>query len=241
MKTSLEQAIAFIRAGNENRGRELLIEILKANPADDTAWVWMAAVSADNQLRKDCLDEALKHNPNNKMAKDALSRLNASKRIPSRAIATRSPQPTRSQWIALLHVASVCCVFFGLLFGFVNWGHHQDDLSFQSEGQLVPAHIVDVYYVSGRGSGNYVEYTYTVNARLYTDESRVSSYNDWAKMRVGDALMIRYLRSRPEISRYYNYENGVDPEKEYRDGWILAGVFFAIPILLEGALAVARS
>ena len=70
METRLEQAIGFIKAGDKKRGRELLVEILKGDPTNDTAWVWMAAISDEYQLRKDCLEEALKHNPNNKTAQN---------------------------------------------------------------------------------------------------------------------------------------------------------------------------
>jgi hypothetical protein len=217
LKTKLEQAIAFINAGDEKRGRELLIEILKSDPANDTAWIWMAAVTNEYQLRKDCLEEALKHNPGNKTAKRALMKLQEQERIPSTTVADKKHPRKRH----------------------VNWGHHQSDLSFQSEGQVIQADIVRLYSVIGRGTGDYAEYAYKVDGRRYTDEFMIP-HQDWMKMEVGDPILIRYLPSQPESTRYYSYEKDIDPEEEYRQGWIFAGVFLILPMVVEGALAVAR-
>jgi hypothetical protein len=239
LKTKLEQAIAFINAGDEKRGRELLIEILKSDPANDTAWIWMAAVTNEYQLRKDCLEEALKHNPGNKTAKRALMKLQEQERIPSTTVADKKHPRKRHPLIALLHIFSVVFIFLGLLLAFVNWGHHQSDLSFQSEGQVIQADIVRLYSVIGRGTGDYAEYAYKVDGRRYTDEFMIP-HQDWMKMEVGDPILIRYLPSQPESTRYYSYEKDIDPEEEYRQGWIFAGVFLILPMVVEGALAVAR-
>lgn len=237
MKTKLEQAIAFINAGDKKRGRELIIEILKGDPANDTAWVWMAAVSDQYQLRKECLEEALKHNPGNKTAKKALMRFQTQERIPSNTIAYGKYQQKRYSWIALLHTLSIIGIFLGLLLAFANWKHYQSDLSFQSEGKVIEAYIVRLYSVIGRGAGDYAEYVYNVNGRRYTDEFKIP-HNDWMKMNVGGTITIRYLASQPENTRYYYYENDVDPEEQYMQGWIFVGAFLILPMILEGGLAV---
>jgi hypothetical protein len=41
MTTMLEQAVAHIRAGKRDQARSLLIEVLKQNPGDENAWLWM--------------------------------------------------------------------------------------------------------------------------------------------------------------------------------------------------------
>lgn len=240
MTTKLEQAIAFIKAGDKKRGRELIIEVLKADSANDTAWVWMAAVSDDAQLRKECLEEALKHNPGNQTAKNALMKLQPRERTPSNTMADGKRQQNRHSWIVLLHLFSSVGIFLGLLLAFVNWGHYQEDLSFKSEGRVIEAYIVRLYSVIGRGTGDYAEYAYTVNGHRYTDEFMIP-HNDWVNMRVGGTIMIRYLPSQPENTRYFDYEKDVDPEKQYGQGWMVAGAFLILPIILEGGLAVARS
>jgi hypothetical protein len=75
MGNALKQAIDLIKAGENEKARDCLIDVLKADPTNDTAWVWMAAV-VETQLRKrECLEEALKHNPRNKIAQQALQKM----------------------------------------------------------------------------------------------------------------------------------------------------------------------
>jgi hypothetical protein len=240
MTTKLEQAIAFIKAGDKKRGQELLIEVLKVDSSNDTAWVWMAAASDDSQIRKECLEEALKHNPGNKAARNALMKPQPQERIPFNTMADGKRQQKRHQWIGVLHLFSTVGIFLGLLLAFVNWGHHQQDLSFKSEGRVIEASIVSLYSVIGRGSGDYAEYAYTVNGHRYTDEFMIP-HDDWMKMRVGGAIMIRYLPSEPRNTRYFYYEKDVDPEEQYKQGWIFVGALLILPIILEGGLAVSRS
>jgi hypothetical protein len=72
MGSDLKRATDLIKAGENAQARDCLIDILKADPTNDTAWVWMAAV-VETQLRKrECLEEALKYNPRNKIARRAL-------------------------------------------------------------------------------------------------------------------------------------------------------------------------
>jgi len=40
---ALEQAIALYKAGNKNETRNLLTIILKEQPRNENAWLWMAA------------------------------------------------------------------------------------------------------------------------------------------------------------------------------------------------------
>lgn len=81
MKGKLKETAELIKAGDTTRARELLIDILKSEPANDTAWVWMATVVEADELRQKCLNEALKHNPRNKMAKRILQEMQAQGRI----------------------------------------------------------------------------------------------------------------------------------------------------------------
>jgi hypothetical protein len=66
----------LIKAGEDEKARACLVRILKTDPTNDTAWVWMASVVETEQLRRQCLEEALKHNPRNKMAQRALQKMN---------------------------------------------------------------------------------------------------------------------------------------------------------------------
>lgn len=61
----IQQAIAAIKAGDRAIGKQLLIEVLKANSDDESAWLWMTQVVSISQERLRYLQNVLKINPNN--------------------------------------------------------------------------------------------------------------------------------------------------------------------------------
>lgn len=44
MSDELQQAITLIKSGDKQNGRRLLAEILKAEPRNEQAWLWMSSV-----------------------------------------------------------------------------------------------------------------------------------------------------------------------------------------------------
>jgi hypothetical protein len=75
MKEKLKQAMDSVKVGDNDKARELLLDVLRQDPTNDVAWVWMSAVVETDELRQNCLEEALKYNPRNKTAKRALDRM----------------------------------------------------------------------------------------------------------------------------------------------------------------------
>ncbi|GIK38205.1 MAG: hypothetical protein BroJett011_20380 [Chloroflexota bacterium] len=69
----IQQAIAAIKAGDKITGKQLLIEIIKADPRNENAWLWMTNVTGSDTERATCLENVLKINPNNEDAKKALA------------------------------------------------------------------------------------------------------------------------------------------------------------------------
>jgi hypothetical protein len=75
MQTLLEQAVSHIKAGNAERGKQLLIEVLKQNPKDENAWLWMSRCVTDVSQKRDCFQKVLQINPNNQFAVEGLRQL----------------------------------------------------------------------------------------------------------------------------------------------------------------------
>ncbi len=75
MTDKLSEAIQHIKSGNKTVGKQLLTEILKADPRNELAWLWMSAAVDTDDLRRECLEEVLKYNPDNETAKRGLARL----------------------------------------------------------------------------------------------------------------------------------------------------------------------
>jgi len=70
-----EQAVAYIKAGDIEKGKQLLAEVLKQNPRDENAWLWMSRCVTDAEQKRYCFDKVLKINPNNENAKRGLAQL----------------------------------------------------------------------------------------------------------------------------------------------------------------------
>jgi hypothetical protein len=68
MSTMLEQAISHIRAGEINKARSLLIEVLKQNPADVNAWLWMTKCVTEPEQKRYCFEKVLKIDSQNQYA-----------------------------------------------------------------------------------------------------------------------------------------------------------------------------
>jgi hypothetical protein len=75
IKERLQETTAVIRKGDKETGKELLLDILNHDPENDTGWVWMSAVVDTDELRLECLQEALKYNPDNQMAQKGVAKL----------------------------------------------------------------------------------------------------------------------------------------------------------------------
>lgn len=73
MSDNLQQAIVAIKSGDKKTGKRLLIEVLKSNQRDETAWLWMTKVVNSDDERIKCLQNVLKINPNNETAKRGLA------------------------------------------------------------------------------------------------------------------------------------------------------------------------
>lgn len=69
MSPELKQAVKLIKSGQKEAGKEILLQILSEDERNDTAWLWMSATVDTDELRLECLDEALRINPNNETAK----------------------------------------------------------------------------------------------------------------------------------------------------------------------------
>src|SRR5512134_1679677 len=67
-----QEAIEALRAGNKNRARELLTELLKTDQNNATYWVWMSSTVDTAKERIYCLQTAFKLDPQNAAAKRGL-------------------------------------------------------------------------------------------------------------------------------------------------------------------------
>jgi hypothetical protein len=73
----LQQAIQSIKTDDKATGKRLLAQILRAEPDNVRAWLWMSGVVDTDAQRRDCLLRVLALDPENATARAGLARLSA--------------------------------------------------------------------------------------------------------------------------------------------------------------------
>jgi Tfp pilus assembly protein PilF len=53
---TLQSAIASIRSGDTETGKLLLSEVIRNDPRNETAWLWMSSVIDTHEHRRFCLE-----------------------------------------------------------------------------------------------------------------------------------------------------------------------------------------
>lgn len=76
MQSQLQEAVNAIKSGNTDRAKQLLADVLKHNPQDENAWLWMTKCVTSNDEKRYCFERVLKINPQNQHAIEGIRRLN---------------------------------------------------------------------------------------------------------------------------------------------------------------------
>ncbi|MCS6841473.1 MAG: DUF3592 domain-containing protein [Roseiflexus sp.] len=103
----LNAAITAIRAGETERGRVLLAQVLRANPSCESAWLWMATIAETPQQKHECLERALAINPQNSIARRRLQSLGVTALPVARVRTQHAASPAASAPSTLADAA--CC------------------------------------------------------------------------------------------------------------------------------------
>jgi membrane protein YdbS with pleckstrin-like domain len=71
----LRTARDAIRHGDHETGRNLLLQVIQANPRNEVAWLWLSAVIDDPARERECLERVIEINPDNALAQKHLLKL----------------------------------------------------------------------------------------------------------------------------------------------------------------------
>jgi Tol biopolymer transport system component len=98
LQQKLRMGIDAARRGDKTAAQLLLRQVVAADPQNELAWMWLASAVESLDERRACLEHALRINPNNTRAREALRRLQPSgTAAPAREATPRPrarPQPT---------------------------------------------------------------------------------------------------------------------------------------------------
>lgn len=75
MSKQLSEAVAAIKAGDKVTAENILSNILDKEPNHEGAWLWMSKVVKTNAEKQECLNKVLEINPDNDVARQALTKL----------------------------------------------------------------------------------------------------------------------------------------------------------------------
>ena len=75
MDNNLQQAITLIKSGDKKGGGQLLAEIVKKEPRNINAWLWLSSCVNSDPQRIFCLNKVLEIDPTHKIALSAISKL----------------------------------------------------------------------------------------------------------------------------------------------------------------------
>lgn len=93
----LQQAITLIKAGDKKGGQNILVDIVNADPNNESAWLWLSSVVSQDK-RTFCLEKVLSINPNNTQAKQYLEKLKFNEQVqPNSIIPPQSPTANISE------------------------------------------------------------------------------------------------------------------------------------------------
>ena len=123
MPTMFEQAVAHIRAGEIDKGRQILIDVLKQNPRDENSWLWMTRCVTETEQKRYCFEKVLRINPQNQYAIEGLIRLDQPVSPPTQPIISQQ-QPTQKEGFGttlLTFAIFGVGMFLVLLFLYVWW------------------------------------------------------------------------------------------------------------------------
>jgi hypothetical protein len=91
------EAIALVKAGKTEQARKLLLQILKEDLHNETAWIWLAETFSSDSERLSTLERCLKSNPDSKAVRQAIEKIKARQPAPPPEL---SPEESRKMLLA---------------------------------------------------------------------------------------------------------------------------------------------
>jgi tetratricopeptide (TPR) repeat protein len=248
MADSVQQAIKLIEAGRLEQAHSVLLSILKTDPKNDAAWYWMARVVASDELRIECLREAVKINPKNTLAQKALDELEDKQLVAAAAkpidkwdpIEKDAPKPkTRSAHVRpysrpdTIPIAIVLFVI-ALILVAVTYFFTREDLAYRSEGRVMSATVIKLNKVRGSaGAADQcaAEYQFMAYGGLRKGTVPISCA-EWDRLDDTRRLQIQYLASQPDRSRVY-------PPAQTTERYAVMGFGHAVLLIIVGVVLIA--
>ena len=73
LKALMEEGITAAKAGQKERARQCLMQVVEADENNEKAWLWLSGVVESLEDRQICLENVLSLNPDSEPAKKGLA------------------------------------------------------------------------------------------------------------------------------------------------------------------------
>ena len=87
----LDKAIAAVKQGKKAEARTVLLEILRSDPQNERAWLWMSAAVKSTEQKEECLNKVLELNPYNKPAQRGIDLLRKKRGVSTFTASSSAP------------------------------------------------------------------------------------------------------------------------------------------------------
>ncbi len=242
MADQLKQAMKLIETGKLDQAHALLLQKLQADPKNDAAWYWMSKVVATDDLREECLQEALKYNPKNALAQAALNELQEEPVIPTSKwgpVESSTPKTkTRSVSAGLQRrpntvPAAIIIFVLALALSAVTYLFTREDLAYRAEGRVMSATVTDLNKERGsEGVPDRCQADYQFMAYGALRKGTVDiPCSDWDRLDDSRRMQIQYLVSQPDHSRSY-------PPAETTERYAVMGFGLAALLIIVGIVLI---
>ena len=243
MADPIQQAIKLIETGKFDQAHAVLLEKLQAESKNDVAWYWMSKVVATDELREECLQEALKYNPKNSLARAALDEVHAKPvAAPSKWSTVEQTAPktkTRSMSAGPRQrpntiPAAIIIFVLALILIAATYLFTRDDLAYRFDGRVVSATVTKLD--KQRGSAGVpdqcqADYQFMAYGALRKGTVPIACA-DWNRLDDVRQMQIQYLVSQPDRSRVY-------PPAETTERYAVMGFGLAALLIIVGIVLIA--
>ena len=246
MADKLKQAIQLIKSGDKERARQLLIEKLKTDPKNDTAWVWLATLVETAEFKQECLEEALKHNPHNEVARrwkmshasgDTLAAIGEPQppfqsQTGPVAFDTVEARPAKAPTGRRKIIRFALPIFLlAVIVIALTYVVNLDELAYRNHGDVINASILNLDKAAD-ANGNDVctaAYQFMAYGALRKGSSAFACA-EWAQVEKSHVIQIEYQISQPDVNRYYLRPNNGDTLMQA--GFGLGGLLVIVSLAL---------
>jgi hypothetical protein len=90
----VRKGIAAARSGRSDEARRLLQTVVRADPDNEMAWLWLSGLMPTDHQKRDCLEHVLRANPRNGYARAGLVRLQETIRTEEEVLEARLSSAT---------------------------------------------------------------------------------------------------------------------------------------------------